>query len=163
MASGRGSCTSLNSLIACALASALVEPKCSCIASVTWKPQVSTGLSDVMGSWNIMAILLPRMARISSSDNSNKLNSSSITCPLTTELLLSSKRISDNAVTDLPEPDSPTIPMVSPLARVKLIPLTASNKPFAVLNWIVRLVTLSILTNYGDVLISYQSLATIAP
>ena len=33
--------------------------------------------------------------------------------------------IADREVTDFPEPDSPTIPTVSPLFKVKLISLTA--------------------------------------
>ena len=32
-----------------------------CNASITWSPQVNTGFNDVIGSWKIMAILLPRI------------------------------------------------------------------------------------------------------
>ena len=39
------------------------------------------------------------------------------------------RRISDIAATVLPEPDSPTIPMVSPRSSVKLTPLTALTTP----------------------------------
>ena len=41
-------------------------PWCSRTASATWSPTVNTGLSDVIGSWKIIAIRLPRIARISS-------------------------------------------------------------------------------------------------
>ena len=34
-------------------------------------------------------------------------------------------RIAESEVTDLPDPDSPTIPIVSPLFKVKLTPFTA--------------------------------------
>ena len=39
----------------------------------------------------------------------------------------SSSRISDSAVTLLPEPDSPTMPSVSPAATEKLTPSTARD------------------------------------
>ncbi len=41
--------------------------RCSSSVSVSWRPIVSTGLSEVIGSWKIMPILLPRMWRTSSS------------------------------------------------------------------------------------------------
>ena len=37
---------------------------CARIASVIWSPTVNTGFSDVIGSWKIIAIRLPRMSRI---------------------------------------------------------------------------------------------------
>ena len=77
---------------------------------------VSTGLSEVMGSWNTMEIRPPRTWRISS--------------PLIARMSLPPKtirlpsRISpggcgmsrriDIAPTDFPQPDSPTIATVSP-------------------------------------------------
>ena len=39
------------------------------------------------------------------------------------------RRIRDSIVTDLPEPDSPTRPMVSPRCTVKLTPSTALHVP----------------------------------
>jgi hypothetical protein len=38
---------------------------CARIASMIWSPMVKTGLRLVIGSWKIMAMRLPRMARIS--------------------------------------------------------------------------------------------------
>ena len=37
---------------------------CSSSDSMIWLPMVCTGLNEVIGSWKIMAISLPRMARI---------------------------------------------------------------------------------------------------
>ncbi len=34
------------------------------MASATWRPTVKTGFSEVMGSWKIMAISLPRIPHI---------------------------------------------------------------------------------------------------
>ena len=39
---------------------------CSATASAIWSPQVKTGLSEVIGSWKIIEIALPRMSLISS-------------------------------------------------------------------------------------------------
>ena len=41
----------------------------------------------------------------------------------------------ERAVTLLPEPDSPTMPSVSPAATVKLTPSTARTTPSSVKNW----------------------------
>ena len=40
---------------------------CRATASAIWSPHVKTGLSDVIGSWKIIEIALPRTSRISSS------------------------------------------------------------------------------------------------
>ena len=47
---------------------ALFMPMCSFSDSLIWRLIVSTGLSDVIGSWKIMAISLPRIDRTCSSD-----------------------------------------------------------------------------------------------
>ena len=41
------------------------QPWCSRTASTIWSPTVNTGLSEVIGSWKIMAMSLPRICRIS--------------------------------------------------------------------------------------------------
>src|SRR5690348_7296171 len=46
--------------------------------------------------------------------------------------------MSDDAVTLLPDPDSPTIPSVSPAATEKLTPSTARRMPASVKNWVCR-------------------------
>src|ERR1019366_1746813 len=47
----------------------------------------------------------------------------------------------DKEVTDFPEPDSPTIPIVSPRLRVKLISFTARVNPSSVLNSVTKFFT----------------------
>lgn len=51
---------------------------------------------------------------------------------------LGRSRIMERAVTDFPEPDSPTMPTVSLLLREKLIPLTACKGPSSVLKVTLR-------------------------
>src|SRR5439155_26636571 len=46
------------------------------------------------------------------------------------------RRITDSAVTLLPEPDSPTTPSVSPLLMWKSIPSTARTTPSSVKKWV---------------------------
>jgi hypothetical protein len=40
--------------------------------SEIWLPMVNTGFNDVIGSWKIMAIRLPRIRRICCGDKSNR-------------------------------------------------------------------------------------------
>ena len=47
----------------------------------------------------------------------------------------------EKAVTDLPEPDSPTNPMISPRPTVKLTPATALATPALVKKWVSRFST----------------------
>ena len=49
------------------LACLLLNRSWAIIASSTWNPTRSTGLSEVIGSWKIIATSLPRNSRISSS------------------------------------------------------------------------------------------------
>ena len=44
-------------------------PRCRLIGSATCMPTVSAGLSDDIGSWKIIAMLLPRIARMSASSS----------------------------------------------------------------------------------------------
>ena len=76
---------------------------------------VSTGLRELMGSWKIMEILLPRIFCISFSESRTRFFSSKRTEPDTirpggwgTSLKM------DRAVTLFPQPDSPTSPRVIP-------------------------------------------------
>ncbi len=76
---------------------------------------VSTGLSEVIGSWKIMAIWLPRMWRISSSLAWSRSSPSKMIWP--PAILpggVGIRRMIESAVTLLPQPDSPTMPSVSP-------------------------------------------------
>ena len=77
-----------------------------------------TGLSEVIGSWKIIAISLPRTLRISSSgmvmsDLPLKMTSPPSTLPGGIGMSF----IIVRACTDLPDPDSPTTPSVSPQSR----------------------------------------------
>ena len=51
---------------------------CSMTASVIWLPTVCTGESEVIGSWKIMAISLPRMLRIRSPRGSSVARSTTV-------------------------------------------------------------------------------------
>ena len=58
--------TRLSISIARSRASRRLAPWCSRTVSAIWSPTVMTGLSEVIGSWKIIEISLPRMRRISS-------------------------------------------------------------------------------------------------
>ena len=49
--------------------------------------------------------------------------------------------MTEYAVTDLPEPDSPTMPRTFPLSRLKDIPFTARTTPASVKNEVCRSLT----------------------
>ena len=99
-------------------------------ASTTWLPTVNTGFSEVWGSWKIMAIFLPRTCRISSSDSLVRSSPSSSTSPETIRAAgLGMMRSRERAVMVLPQPDSPTMPRVSPSRNWKLTPSTALVTP----------------------------------
>ncbi len=83
--------------------------------SMICRPILSTGLSEVMGSWKIMAISRPRMRRISSSESSSSSRPRKRTDPLGMRAVPSgSSRMTASADTDLPDPDSPTMATISP-------------------------------------------------
>ena len=103
--------------------------RCSWTASTICSPTVCTGLRLVIGSWKIIAMSSPRTARISLSGRSRRLRPSSLISPAA--ILpggLGTSRMIESDVTDLPQPDSPTIPSVSPGASEKLMPSTAANE-----------------------------------
>ena len=58
-------------------------PLCSSSASLIWRPTVSTGFSEVIGSWKIMAMSLPRTFRMSSSLSLSRSRPSKMTSPET--------------------------------------------------------------------------------
>src|SRR5580698_3727493 len=86
---------------------------------------------------------LPRMARISCSGSCSK----SLPWKQTEPAILPGgsgiSRISDIAVTDLPQPDSPTIASVSPSLTWKETPSTARLMPSGVRKWVCRFRTSS--------------------
>ncbi len=94
-------------------------PRCCCSVSVSWRPMVSTGLSDVIGSWNTMPISLPRTARISSGDRPSRSRPPNRIWPSVMRPGGSGmRRRIDMAPTDLPDPLSPTMATVSPGSTV---------------------------------------------
>jgi hypothetical protein len=118
---GMGMPTSCSISMARLRACFLFSPWCSRSDSTIWSPTVNTGFSEVMGSWKIMAMSLPRICRIrdsvacarssiSPSAPRNRMREPSWILPGGVGI----SRITESEVTDLPLPDSPTIPSVSP-------------------------------------------------
>src|SRR3954447_1401515 len=97
--------------------------------SPIWSPTRSTGLSAVIGSWNTMAIRVPRSARNSVSDLTVSSSPCSRIDPLSTcNAFFGNSPITACAVTDFPEPDSPTTQTISLAATERLMPRTACER-----------------------------------
>src|SRR6266550_2953844 len=108
---------------------------CVLIASPSWLPTVSTGLSEVIGSWKFIATSLPRTRRSSFFFSFSRSRPLNIAVPLTIRPGGWGIRPSSASVeTLLPEPDSPTIPSVSPGKSSYETPSTAWTIPSSVLN-----------------------------
>ena len=76
---------------------------------------VSTGFSDDIGSWKIIAMRLPRTSRMSASLSCSRSRPSNSTEPPAMRPGgLCTSRNSESALTLLPHPLSPTSPTVSP-------------------------------------------------
>src|SRR5436190_1215585 len=100
---------------------------CSRSTSTICAPMVWSGLSAVIGSWKIMAISPPRMARICGSAKPRRSLPSKTIRP---EVVAPSTRPStDSAVIDLPDPDSPTSANFSPAAIVSETSSTTTVAP----------------------------------
>ncbi len=125
MRSGSGSFTRLRILMILALR---VAP-----SSLVWvrstssicSPQVMTGLSAVIGSWKIIDMRVQRSSRSRSSLAASTFSPSSRISPPWGFSALASRPITVKAITDLPEPDSPTRQTISPGLTVKLTFSTA--------------------------------------
>src|SRR2546423_7019066 len=112
---------------------------CALMASPSWNPIFSTGFSDVIGSWKMIAIWLPRTRRRSFFESFRRSRPWNIASPL---MILPGgcgirPRI-DIVLTLLPEPDSPTIPSVSPGYTSYVTPSTAWTTPSSVVKWTAR-------------------------
>ena len=122
----------------CRAASALPTLPCSSSASLTWSPTVCSGESEVIGSWKIMAMRPPRKARMVSPSGSSAAmstggspfagSSNRIDPPPMRATFGRMRRIAC-AVTDLPEPDSPTSATVLPFGTSNDRPSTARKAP----------------------------------
>ncbi len=76
---------------------------------------MNTGFSDVIGSWKIIEMSLPRIVSSSlSSISARSRPSNRMREPSAIRPGRSTSRITESAVTDLPLPDSPTTPSVPP-------------------------------------------------
>src|SRR3954471_1898519 len=108
-------------------------------ASAIWWPMVSTGFRLVIGSWKIMAMRLPRIARIAPSSRVSRSVPSKCTEPRTVRGSRGGKsRMIESAVTLLPQPDSPTMPSVSPGETSNDTPSTARVTPSSVKKKVAR-------------------------
>src|ERR1041384_4080104 len=107
----------------------LFMPKCVSSASRICRPIVSTGFNDVIGSWKIIAISLPRILRSSLSRSVSRSRPPKSVVPPVTRPARGRMPSSESAVTLLPQPDSPTMPSVSPAATSNEMPLTAWTVP----------------------------------
>src|SRR5438874_2341935 len=102
-----------------------------------WRPTVSTGLSEVIGSWNTYAMSRPRTSRSDGPRRPSSSTSSKLTEPVT-RALAGSRPVSASAVTLLPQPDSPTSASTSRPDTSKLAESTASTGPSSVRKRTVR-------------------------
>ena len=99
-------------------------------ASAIWSPTVSTGLSEVIGSWKIIAMRLPRMrAHLGFVELEEVAALEAHAAADGARGRGGSSRMIDSAVTLLPQPDSPTMPSVSPAWTSNDTPSTARTMP----------------------------------
>src|SRR5262249_10740969 len=131
------------SSISIALSVSAEESACECCSSTSsiWCPTLRIGFSAARGFWKIIDISGPRGLRIWSSPAARmsrpvKCMAPSAICPARSRM-----RMTAYDVTDLPEPDSPTMPTVSPFAMVTLTCCTALTMPRRVGNSTVRALT----------------------
>ena len=112
--------------------------------SVICDPILNVGFSDVIGSWKIIATWRPRTSSSWRSLSFVRSLPSNMTEPST--ILaggLGIRPMIESAVTDLPQPDSPTIPSVLPFSTWKETPSTAWTTPSRVKKWVLRSLTSS--------------------
>ncbi len=112
--------------------------------SAIWWPTSQTGFSDDCGCWKIMLIRSPRMlahlvCRAASAGPGRR----TATSPASIRPGLATSRMIDRLVTLLPQPDSPTRPMISPRSTWKSMPSTARTTPSRVWNDVRRPLTSS--------------------
>ncbi len=93
----------------CALGTLL----CAVMISAIWSPTLYTGFSAVSASWKIIAMRAPRIGCICWLGNPISWRPRNLTEPVTIARFDSSPRMAIE-LTLLPEPDSPTMPSVSP-------------------------------------------------
>ncbi len=98
-----------------ARAAALPTPLWRRTASAIWSPILKAGFSEVIGSWNTIAIRSPRISDIAAGESPRRSSPSKTARPETICAGGDGRSpIIANAVTLLPQPDSPTRHSVSP-------------------------------------------------
>jgi len=102
------------------------------LASTSCRPIVWTGFSEVIGSWKIIAMSLPRISRSFFGLIPIRFSPFQIASPLEIVVLRLFRPMIVRQVTLLPQPDSPTIPSVLPFSTEKLTPSTALTIPSSV-------------------------------
>ena len=135
--------TAFSSSSALERATRLVTSRCSRTASISWRPIVCTGFSEVIGSWKIIEISSPRTARRSLGFMVSRSLPFQSASPPVTVLRFELSPMIVRQVTLLPQPDSPTIPSVWPFSTVKLTPSTARTTPSSVRKDVLRSLTSS--------------------
>ena len=101
---------------------------------------VSTGLSEVIGSWNTMPMSRPRtVPDLVVAERKKIAAGEAITLP---QMMRPGghvmRRMMESALTDLPQPDSPTTATVSPGFTSKVMPSTALTTPSEVKKCVLR-------------------------
>src|ERR1700728_3520972 len=135
---------------------ALADTPWARIASVNWAPIDFTGLSAFIALCMTTDMSFQRTEAISRSVSPTMLRPLKITLPLATPAGgLSSWAIANSSV-DLPQPDSPTMPMNSPGSRSKLTPSTARTVPRSMKYSTVRPLTWRIGSGTGHPLPSHR-------
>ncbi len=139
----RGMPTRSRTSAALSMACSLDTSRCRETASAICLPTVMVGFSEVSGSWKIMPISLPRIFRICSSDKAVRSWPLSLMLPVAMCPPVGSRFMIDKAVIVLPQPDSPTMPRVSPGSSWNETPSTACTTPSRSLIWVRRSLTSS--------------------
>ena len=138
MASGSGIRTNDSSSMLRARAAFLSMPRRIRRPSAICDPTRRTGLSAVIGSWKIIAIPVPNSLRTCAGLIAVSSLPSKITVPSRRTLEPDSSPIAARDMTVFPEPDSPTMPILTLSGISKLTLRTASKRPRGVWNFTVR-------------------------
>ena len=132
--SGSGMPTSCSSSSARFRASFRRMPRWISSVSPICRPTSQTGFNDDVGCWKIMASCWPRIERIWSARSLSRSRPSNVTVPASIRPGGGTRRMIDSEVTLLPQPDSPTRPMISPRSTLNEMPSTARTTPSRVAN-----------------------------
>src|SRR5438128_5619800 len=137
-------CTLWRSRTASACASSLPIPRLSRSTCVIWWPTRMTGFSASRGFWKIIEISLPRTcaSRVGSESVRRSRPRQSTSPPITRPGFFSRPMI-EAAVTDFPEPVSPTSPTTSPSSISRSMPSITRSSPLRMKNEVRRSLTSS--------------------